>query len=225
VISDLLRIIRALVEVASKTGADWPTPLLESASLVFDVCADLLDGYVVGCSEEILSMDLPGGNGGGGATAVDLLDCDDDDADVCMVLDDDDSEGDAENDGQEGRKRKKRSGHESKRSRIRLSELPKGCPSPHCAFLVASVLLALDPSTSVCELVAKALLGASEIVESSEFDQEVDILGGRHASLMLSTDSVMLQGTAIGRLSDASPNRRSPVSFVELLRRSLHCRA
>jgi hypothetical protein len=38
----------------------------------------------------------------------------------------------------------------------------------------------------------KALLGASEIVESSEFDQEVDILGGFHASLMLSTDSVML---------------------------------
>jgi hypothetical protein len=223
VISDLLRIIRALVEVASKTGADWPAPLLESASLVFDACADLLDGYVVGCSEEILSADLPGG--GGGATAVDLLDCDDDDADVCMVLDDDDSERDAEIDDQDGRKRKKRSGHEAKRSRIRLSELSKGCPSPHCAFLVASVLVALDPSTSVCELVAKALLGVSEIVESSEFDQEVDILGGLHASLMLSTDSVMLQGTAIGRLSDASPTRRSPVSLLCRVIEAVRCTA
>jgi hypothetical protein len=39
------RIIRALVEVVSKNGADSRPG--ESASLVFDV-ADLLDGYVVG---------------------------------------------------------------------------------------------------------------------------------------------------------------------------------
>lgn len=223
VISDLLRIIRALVEVASKTGAAWPAPLLESASLVFGVCEDLLNGYVVGCSEEILPVDLPGR--GGGATAIDLLDCDDDDADVYTVLDDDDSGRDNEMDGREGRKRKKGSGHESKRSRIRLSELSKGCPSPNCAFLVASVLLALDPSTSVCELVAKALLGVSEIVESSDVDQEVDLLGGLHASLMLSTDSVMLQGTAIGRLSDASPTRRSPIPLLCWIIEAVRCTA
>jgi hypothetical protein len=220
VISNLLRIIRALVEVASETGADWPAPLLESASLVFDACADLLDGYVVGCSEEVVSVDSPGGVGG--AKANDFLDGDDDEADVCTLLEDDDS--DAEIGGEERRKRK-RSGNQSKRSRIKLSETPKGCPSPHCAFLVASVLIALDPSTSVCELVAKALLGVNEVVERSDFDQEVDLLGGLHAALMISTESVMLQGTAIRRLSDASPTRRSPVPLLCQVIEAVRCTA
>jgi hypothetical protein len=152
------------------------------------------------------------GNGGGGATAVDLLDCDDDDADVCMVLDDDDSEGDAENDGQEGRKRKKRSGHESKQAG---SDFPS-CPRvvhPIVPFL-SHLYFALDPSTSVASCWAKAL--PVKLSKVASLTRKWTFLVG-HASLMLSTDSVMLQGTAIGRLSDASPNRRSPVLLCRVI--------
>jgi hypothetical protein len=209
VVSDLLRIIRALVEVASNTGTALPAPLLESASLVFDACRGLLEGYVIGGSEEILSADQPVKFGG--ERADDLSD--DDVGDVCTFEDDDVGEMNGPNGGQEGRKRK-RTGNEPKRSRSRVSEQSMGCPSPYCAFLVASVLLSLDPSIPVCESVAKALLGVDEIVERSDFDQEVDLLGGLHAALMISTESAMLHGTAIRRISDASPTRSSVVPLL-----------
>jgi hypothetical protein len=55
------------------------------------------------------------------------------------------------------------------------SDFPsQGCPVPLC-LSCRICIIALDPSTSVASW-WPALLGASEIVESSEFDQEVDIL-------------------------------------------------
>ena len=213
VVSDLLLIIRALVEVASRTGVDWPESLVESASSVFESCVRLLEEYEIGGTEEALPVVE--------SRRVARVEEDDnlfaDDFDVV-----DDFQAERQNnvewgavEDQVGRKRRRVDQQQPKRSQVRVSEITKGCPNSCCAFLVASVLLALKPSLSVCELVANTLLGVGELDDGSDgLDQEVDLLGALNASLMICTESLMLHGTALRRISDSQPQKSSLVPLL-----------
>jgi hypothetical protein len=194
-------LIRAMVGFISRVeGTEWSDEVMKASSLVFDSCEALLDHRCLQLEKKY----VPHGNKG--VTSMEDLDTEENN----QLMDPMSHPTDPSAGVHSCRKRKRRSENAA------ISRMDRGPPTPECAYLVASLLLALRPSPKVCELVAKTLLGVDNIGE--EVTPNIDVVGGAVASTLICSDGALLFPYAADKVSGTALDTYHPSVVILLCR-------
>ena len=197
----LLGLTRGMTFLASRGLANWPDSVMEAVALLFDTSDALLKNSELPTEAESVNRH-------------DRHVIPDD-----VLMDDSDTETQhqatkipkaplhSDEEGSYRRKRKRR--HDSESTPRKRLALNIGPPDEECKFLLASLLLALRPSYTVCELVATTLLEVDKVDDEIQ-DEYINVFGGVVASSLLTTEEVLLYSNTVDKISSADSDNGHP---------------
>ena len=182
----LLGLVRAMAgAMACHRTLLWSDDVMTAVPLLFDTCEALLEHTGVSTERQVPLTER---------TATPINDFMDDEFSTSQVA----IACETEPEELPQRRKRKRRSESSTSSRKRIV-LDRGPPSQMSCFFIASTLLALRPSPSVCELVATSLMGVDKITK--DLPVNVDVLGGALSALLICTKETVLFPYAFGMTS------------------------
>lgn len=167
-LADVVCLVRGLTFANSSLGFVWPGHFVSIAKALCSICTGLIDNARTDYSNTSPLRK---------ATFDDLF------------IDDD--AGDSVRNRKSGNPKRPLHILHSRQKRSRLSEKRKTLFSQDCSFLTCAILIALNPTTGNCELVAKFLLGLNIVGEQGRNEYEVDVKGGIFAVNLLCTQQIV----------------------------------
>jgi len=196
-LTDLIRVIRALVEVNSRLGIRWPNSLRNGFVELHNFCDEMLHLYTVGGVETVepatptveKSQDLDISDG----------ECDD-------TLPQ--RSGTREAPGKKRKPKQAKTNEKRKRSRSLSSQ--GASLTSECAYLLGYLMITLNPSFKDCNFVARQLFGG-DIDDTTHTEYTVDPWGGMQAAAFICNEHILI-GQKL--LDNATLSADSPSSLV-----------
>lgn len=213
--TQIKQIVRALIEATADPSLDLPTEVIEAAQSLSSSIKSLFQLRSKSWRDDVSAKPQSK------APVVDLLmdeeNSDDSKSFVHPAIRQLDEDSDDEFESVVGKR--KRLGSPSKRKRCKEDGETREMLSQPCAFALASLLVALDPSFEVCESIAKSLIGVREIIKGDIIYADVDTLGGIYACQMICNEATIIHKESLAKARPARTGIFTDSSVTYLIAR------